>query len=83
MPPMTRKKSVIVPSRPANALFTEKLFWMSMSTNVRMVKSNASSVQAAKVVRNAFHCVAILRGTTGAVRVIAFQHVPRIVAPSV
>ena len=55
MPPTTRKSSVTVPSRPASALLTEKLCWMSARTKVRMVKSKASSTQAAKVVRKAFH----------------------------
>ena len=44
------------PSTPASALLTEKLCWMSTRTKVRMVKSKASSIQAAKVVRKAFHC---------------------------
>ena len=56
MPPNTRKKSVTVPSAPASALFTVKLCWISIRTNVRMVKSKASSVHAANVVRKVFHC---------------------------
>jgi hypothetical protein len=56
IPPSTRNISVTVPSNPASAALIEKLCWMLTSTNVRIVKSNASSTHAKKVARNAFHC---------------------------
>ncbi len=55
MPPIIRKNKVTVASAPASARLTSKLRRMSVRTKVMMVKSNASSVQAAKVVRNVFH----------------------------
>ena len=55
MPPTMRKSSVTVASAPASARLTSKLRWMSMRTKVMIVKSKASSVHAANVVRKVFH----------------------------
>ena len=55
MPPIIRNNSVTVASAPASARLTSKLRRMSVRTKVMMVKSKASSVQAANVVRKVFH----------------------------
>src|SRR5688572_30122893 len=55
MPPTMRNSNVTVASAPASARLTSKLRRMSVSTNVMMVKSKASSVHAANVVRKVFH----------------------------
>src|SRR6185503_2083398 len=55
MPPIIRKNSVTVASAPASARLISKLRRMSVRTKVMIVKSKASSVQAANVVRNVFH----------------------------
>ena len=55
-PPTSRKNRVTVPSAPASAASTVKLFWMSIRMNVMMAKSNPPRVQPRKVARNARHC---------------------------
>ena len=50
-----RITSVTVPSAPASARSTVKLFWMSIRTKVRIVKSNPSSTQPRKVAQKARH----------------------------
>src|SRR5687767_3847074 len=55
VPPASRMNSVTVPSAPASALSTVKLFWMSMTMNVRMLKSNESTTQPRKTAQKARH----------------------------
>src|SRR5579862_2723229 len=54
-PPTSRMMSVTVPSAPASARSTVKLFWMSMRMKVEMVKSNASTIHPRKTAQNARH----------------------------
>src|SRR5262245_54156868 len=56
-PPSSRKSSVTVPSAPASAASTVKLFWMSIRMKVRIVKSKPSRTQPRNAAQNAFHCL--------------------------
>ena len=55
VPPTSRITSVTVPSAPASALSTVKLFWMSRTMNVRMLKSNESTIHPRNTAQNARH----------------------------
>src|SRR5262245_13771080 len=55
VPPTRRIINVTVPSRPARARSTEKLFSISMRMKVRMLKSNASTIQPRNTAQNARH----------------------------
>src|SRR5688572_32889658 len=68
MPPTIRNSRVTVANAPASARLTSKLRRISVRTKVMIVKSNASSVQAAEVVRNVFHScreTSLYQGITG------------------
>jgi hypothetical protein len=55
VPPMSRIISVTVPSAPASALLMSKLCRMSMTMNVRMLKSKESTTHPRKTAQNARH----------------------------
>src|SRR5215510_4253144 len=55
VPPTRRMTNVTVPRRPASARSTEKLFSISMRMKVRMLKSNASTIQPRNTAQNARH----------------------------
>jgi hypothetical protein len=55
VPPTSRIISVTVPSAPASARSTVKLFWMSMMMKARMLKSKESTTQPRNTAQNARH----------------------------
>ena len=55
VPPTSRIMSVTVPSAPASARSTVKLFWMSMMMNARMLKSKESTTQPRNTAQKARH----------------------------
>ena len=55
VPPTSRIMSVTVPSAPASARSTVKLFWMSMMMNARMLKSKESTIQPRNTAQKARH----------------------------
>jgi hypothetical protein len=71
-PPTRRKTSVTVPSSAASALLIVRLFEISTRRNVRIVKSNPSSIQPRYAAKNARHCsgVTSLRQPTA----VLFMH---------
>src|SRR5216684_1982351 len=54
--PESRMMSVTLPSAPASARSTVKLFWMSIRMKASMLKSNASTTQPRNTAQNARHC---------------------------
>ncbi len=54
-PPTSRITSVTVPSAPADARLTPKLFWMSIRMKVEIVKSNASTIHPRNTAQKARH----------------------------